>query len=142
MAADALRLAKAAALVIGKEYHGLGEGQQRPFGPLVVTAKQAELEMIEDRPDRVLALSERIPRSAVAPTRDDWNRHLLDVANAQVRLGSIPEAVGTLTEIRANAPEWLAQQRYARDVVRSMIERRRTLTPEIRGLADAVRLEY
>lgn len=140
-AADAMRLAQAAALVVGREFQPPGDFL-RPYGPLLVMAKQAELAMIEDQPNRVLALSDSIPRSSIVPTSDNWNRHLLDVANAHTRLGRLGDAVTTLQKIRANAPEWLVQQRYARDIVGSMIERRRTLTPEMRALADSVRLTY
>ncbi|WP_155368915.1 helix-turn-helix domain-containing protein [Catellatospora vulcania] len=139
--ADAMRLAKAAALVAGREFQPAGDFL-RPFGPLLVQAKQAELAMVDDQPDRVLALSAGIPPASIVPTSDNWNRHLLDVANAQVRLGLAGEAVATMFTIRARAPEWLVQQRYARDIVRSMIERRRRLTEDMRALADAVRLTY
>jgi hypothetical protein len=40
------------------------------------------------------------------------------------------------------APEWLTQQRYARDILGSIAAGRRTLTTEMRELADAIRLEY
>jgi len=45
-----------------------------------------------------------------------------------------------LADIRRTAPEWFAQQRYAHDIVAGIVQRRRTLTPEMRELADAVRL--
>ncbi|MFC7243407.1 helix-turn-helix domain-containing protein [Catellatospora aurea] len=139
--ADAMRLAKAAALVAGRDFQPTGDFL-RPFGPFLVQAKQAELAMVDDRPDRVLALSAGIPPASIVHASDNWNRHLLDVAKAQVRLGLAGEAVGTMFTIRARAPEWLVQQRYARDIVREMIERRRRLTPDMRELADAVRLTY
>lgn len=140
-ARDAMRLSRSAAVAVGREFQPAGDFL-RPFGPLLVTTKQAELAMIEDQPDRVIALSETVPRAAMRTTSDNFNRHLLDVAHAHVRLGHVPDAMGTFAQIRGNAPEWLAEQRYARDVVRSMIERRRSLTAEMRELADAVRLEY
>jgi hypothetical protein len=51
-----------------------------------------------------------------------------------------PEAVAVLQDIRAAAPEWLAQQRYATDILTRIIGRRRSLTPEMRELARFLRL--
>lgn len=140
-ARDAIRLARAAAVVVGREFQPAGDFL-RPFGPLMVTAKTAELAMIEDHPDNVLALADTIPPGAFRASSDNGNRHLLDVANAHARLGHTDDAISTLQQVRANAPEWLEQQRYARDVMRHIVARRRTLTAEMRELADAVRLEY
>ncbi|SLH22259.1 Uncharacterised protein [Mycobacteroides abscessus subsp. abscessus] len=44
--------------------------------------------------------------------------------------------------MRATAPEWLVQQRYARDILGAVVEGRRTLTADMRELADFIRLEY
>jgi transcriptional regulator with XRE-family HTH domain len=141
LAHDAMRLAHAAATIVGQEFQPAGDFL-RPFGPLMVVAKTAELAMIEDKPDRVLALHQTIPLPSVRPDSDNWNRHLLDVSNAYLRLGQMSESVGTLQRIHRQAPEWLVEQRYAREVVAALVERRRTLTPEMRELADAVRLQY
>lgn len=45
-----------------------------------------------------------------------------------------------LSRIRVSAPQWLPHQRYARDIVGRIVEKRRTLTPEMRLIADAVGL--
>lgn len=50
------------------------------------------------------------------------------------------EGIGVLSEIHAAAPQWLVCQRYARDIPGRVIQRRGTLTTEMRELADAVRL--
>jgi hypothetical protein len=50
------------------------------------------------------------------------------------------EGIAVLQEIQVSAPEWLVHQRYARDILGRVVQRRRTLTPEMRALADAVRL--
>ncbi|GAA3518048.1 hypothetical protein FHR32_006317 [Streptosporangium album] len=47
-----------------------------------------------------------------------------------------------LQDVRQRAPEWILTQRYARDILTAVIERRRSLTPEVRDLADAIRLPY
>ncbi|WP_442024099.1 hypothetical protein [Nocardia sp. 2YAB30] len=40
------------------------------------------------------------------------------------------------------APQWLTQQRYARDVLSAVVIKRRTLTEDMRELAYFVKLEY
>ena len=69
-----------------------------------------------------------------------YHRHRLDVAHAHAAMRQHSEAVTVLHEIRRDAPEWLAQQRYARDILNQIIGRRRTLTPEMRDLADFLHL--
>lgn len=138
--ADALRLAKGAAVLTGRELP-IGK-RMSPWGPLTVAYKTAERQMVLDRPDKVLKIS-----AGTAATVDDrvrkrnsFNRHMLDVANAHMRMRAYGQAIETLTEINAWAPEWLAQQRYARDILGDVVQRRRTLTPEMRTLADTVAL--
>jgi hypothetical protein len=48
--------------------------------------------------------------------------------------------VAVLQDIRSAAPEWLVQQRYASDILQKIIQRRRSLTPEMRELADFLHL--
>src|SRR5579875_1011287 len=67
-------------------------------------------------------------------------RHRLDVASACAQLRRYDQAIAAIAEVRARAPEWLAQQRYARDILAGIIEHRRTLTPDMRELAEAVAL--
>lgn len=69
-------------------------------------------------------------------------RHRLDVANACVTLRHYGQAVATLQDLRRTAPERLVHQRYARDILTAIIERRRTLSPEMRERADSMRLLY
>lgn len=131
-AADMLRLARGAAVVTG----GLTRGAVRlaTWGPTTVAYKAAEQGIITDRPDEVLRLAERL----AGGSGTEYHRHRLDVAQAHVRLRQYGPAVEVLQDVRAQAPEWLAEQRYARDTVASIIGRRRTLTVEMRSLADAV----
>ncbi|MBO8190590.1 helix-turn-helix domain-containing protein [Streptomyces oryzae] len=138
-AADALRMASAAAAALGRE-HSPGGDWLRTFGPTTVVLKCAEHEAVTGRPDRVLAVSEQVPLTELRPTSNNRNRHLLDVADAHARLRRYGEAVDVLQQIRAASPQWLPQQRYARDILGRIVRRRRTLTPDMRGLADAVRL--
>jgi transcriptional regulator with XRE-family HTH domain len=90
--------------------------------------------------DLVLTLAAKVPTAGLRPTSNNRNRHLLDVANAHTRTRTrqYAEAIDILSGIRATAPQWLPNQRYARDIMSRIIARRRTLTPEMRALADTV----
>lgn len=134
-AEDALRLAQSAAVVLGRE-HAASVDYPRVFGPAKIARQRVEHEAVSGRPDRVLALAERMPSQATTKTR----RYLLDVADAHSRTRGYAEAVDVLLRVREASPQWLAQQRYARDIVGRVVHKRRTLTPEMRHLVDAVRL--
>jgi hypothetical protein len=45
-----------------------------------------------------------------------------------------------LQELRRDRPQWFPRQRYAADILDRLIRHRRTLSREMRDLADAVRL--
>ena len=134
---DAMRLAHAASVALGQEVSP-DQDFLRRFGPITVTLKRTENAMVTDRPDLVLALAGKIPTRSMRPTSNNRNRHLLDVANAHVRTHRYAEAVNVLSGIRADAPEWLPHQRYARQILGDILDRRRTLTAEMRSLADTV----
>ncbi len=139
-AADALRLARVAATGLGRD----AIPQFNPwqvFGPMTVSMVCAENAVIQDRPDITLSIAGQLAGRAF-PVPRNWNRHRLDVANAHASMRHYPEATAVLQEIRRAAPEWLAHQRYARDILHKIIDRRRTLTPEMRELASFVRLPY
>ncbi|KUN05303.1 DNA-binding protein [Streptomyces yokosukanensis] len=136
-AEEALRYANSAAVALGREFAPRDDFLQA-FGPVTVALKRAENAMIVDRPDLVLKLSKRIPTSGMRPTSNNRNRHLLDVAEAHARSRDYAKSVEVLQGIRADAPQWLPNQRYARDIFGRVIGRRRTLTPEMRELADAI----
>ncbi|WP_190021847.1 helix-turn-helix domain-containing protein [Streptomyces hiroshimensis] len=136
-AEDSMRLAHAAAVAMGREF-APDRDFLRAFGPVTVVLKRAENAMIADRPDVVLQLAERVPVGGMRPTSNNRNRHLLDVAEAHVRSRQYAEAVDVLQGIRTAAPQWLPNQRYAHDILGRVISRRRTLTPGIRSLADAI----
>ncbi len=137
-AADALRLAAAAATAIGREVYADGD-HRRPFGPAVVTAKAAELAAVAGRPDRVLALASTIDPQLVEVS-PNWNRHRLDKAWAHARLGDLDAALDEFGFLREHAPQWLREQRYARDVFVLMIgPSRRKLPPRMHDVAAAIR---
>ncbi len=137
-AQDALRLARMAAAGVRKDVIPRFNRWQ-VFGPMTVAMFQAQNALIQDRPDFALSVEQQF-KGRTFPLPETWNRHRLDVAHAHASLRQQGEAVGVLQEVRRAAPEWLAQQRYARDILHKIIGRRRTLTTEMRELADFVSL--
>jgi hypothetical protein len=133
-----LRLAGSAAAAIGTRQ--VPGGFLRAYGATTVQLKTAEHAMVADQPDRVLRLSEAIAWEGLRPTSNNLNRNRLDQASARVRLRQYAEAVDTLEQVWQSAPQWLPHQQYARDILGQVIARRRTLTPRMRVLADAVGL--
>jgi transcriptional regulator with XRE-family HTH domain len=137
-ARKALRLARMAAAGIGTDMSPSSSPWQE-FGQATIARVAAENATIQGHPDVTLSISAQITAASFR-IRRNWNRNRLDVAHAHAAVREYAEAVAVLQDVRATAPEWLAQQRYARDILGRIIERRRTLTPEMRELADAVRL--
>ncbi|WP_433379096.1 helix-turn-helix domain-containing protein [Streptosporangium sp. CA-115845] len=140
-AEDAIKLARAAAVRIG--YEALSDtSTTRTFGPVTVGMIAAENAAVMDQPDRVLKIAERIstqPRYATSVSR---LRHQLDVAHALTVTRRHAESLAVLQRLAGVAPEWLAAQRYGRDILSHMFTAKRKLTQEMRDLADAVGLPY
>ena len=137
-ATDCLKLARMAATGMGKDAIPLSNPWQ-VFGPMTVSMVHAENAMIQDQPDVVLRLGAPL-RGSSYPLPRNWNRHRLDVAHAYATMREYGEAVRVLQQVRRAAPEWLAQQRYARDILAQVIGHRRTLTADMRELADFLHL--
>lgn len=138
---DALSLAHAAADRIGHEIL-YDPNPNRLFGPITVAQITGECAVIAEQPKKTLAIAERIPDAVLSPSAAGRLRHRLDVANAHTQLRQYTDAVHEVQELRAVAPQWLAQQRYARDILSTIVIKRRTLTEDMRELADFVKLEY
>jgi transcriptional regulator with XRE-family HTH domain/alkylhydroperoxidase/carboxymuconolactone decarboxylase family protein YurZ len=138
-AGDAMRLARSAAVLTGRELP-IGSSRLASWGPVTVAYKCAERGVVQDRPEAVLATAPGLKAAPGAAPGTEYHRHRLDVAKAYVMLRQHGEAVEVLADVRERAPEWLAQQRYARDILGEVVSRRRTLTPQMRELADAVGL--
>jgi transcriptional regulator with XRE-family HTH domain len=139
----ALRMATAAAVMLGRTGTSTATrraGFIRRYSKVTVAMQQAEQAMVEEHPDAVLRLAGRINAKALPSTMGNRNRHLLDVAHAQVLKNRVGDAVETLLTVEEDAPQWLPHQRYAREVLGLIVERRRMLTPEMRRLAGVVRL--
>jgi transcriptional regulator with XRE-family HTH domain len=137
--ADALRLARMAAAGAGP-YFRL-PGSWHGFGPVSVAIAAAEAAMIQDRPDAVLSIAERLGATrADSPLWHGAWSFMLDVACAHATLRQDEQAVAVLRRLRYDWPQWFPRQRYAADILDMMIKRRRTLTAEIRDLADAAKV--
>jgi transcriptional regulator with XRE-family HTH domain len=137
-AADMMNLAEAAAVVTGTDRKDWRH-YWTTFGPATVAMKRTENALINGHPDIALRLAARVP-GQLSPTSDNRNRHLIDVAAAHAELRRYDDSVAVLKQLNAQSGPWLAEQRSARDILGRIIARRRTLTPDMRELADAVRL--
>jgi transcriptional regulator with XRE-family HTH domain len=137
-AGDALRLARAAATAIGTDAV-VPFNPWQVFGPMTVSMVHAENAAVQDRPEATLGIGAQMAGRGF-PVPRNYHRHRLDVAHAHTAMREHAEAVGILREIRTAAPEWLAQQRYARDILAAIITRRRTLTDEMRDMASFMHL--
>ncbi|MFI2281940.1 helix-turn-helix domain-containing protein [Nocardia beijingensis] len=137
---DMMRLANAAAAAVKRD-SGSYHQYWTTFGPATVAMKRVENAIVDDRPDLALRLARDVP-PGLRPTSDNRNRHLLDVAAAHIELRSYDTAFDMLVQLSREARPWLIEQRSAKDLLGRIISRRRTLTPEMRDLADLLRLEY
>jgi transcriptional regulator with XRE-family HTH domain len=138
-AEDALCLAAAAAARIDREVRR-HNSSQCVFGPVTVAYIRAESYVIMEQPDKALTVAEALPEKVPYPQLVSRLRHRLDIAHAKAMVREYGEAFVILQAVRARAPEWLVQQRYARDVLTLIIKRRRTLTADMRELADFIHL--
>lgn len=137
-AAQAMRLAQAAAVTVGRE-RGSYHSYWTTFGPATLAMKQVENAVVDGKPDIALALAEKVPRN-LRPTSDNRNRHLLDVTAAHVDLRHYPEAFDVLFRLYQEVPAWLENQHMAKDLLDKIVARRRSLTPDMRELADFMHL--
>jgi transcriptional regulator with XRE-family HTH domain len=138
---DALTFARMAAMGARRIEHKSDDGLLHAFGPKTVAMLKAENALLDNKPDVTLAVASQLGGDAY-PLPWVWNRHRLDVAAAHASVWQYPQAVAVLQEIRRDLPEWLLKQRYARDTLARIVEKRRTLTPEIRELADFIGVPY
>ena len=133
-AAEFMRLAEAGAVAVGRERGGY-HSYWTTFGPATVAMKAAENAVIDDKPDVALRLARTVPGN-LRPTSDNRNRHLLDVSAAHLALRRHAEAFDVLYRLSREAPVWLVNQRMAGDLLGRIVARRRTLTPQMRELAE------
>jgi hypothetical protein len=101
------------------------------FGP--VTASAAENAAVAGQSRVTVAIARQLGVGSMRRAHQFSPSHRLDVAHAYASLRLYPEAVSVLQELRRVRPERLPQHRYARDILGTVITRRRTLTSEMRG---------
>ncbi|MCF2525701.1 helix-turn-helix domain-containing protein [Yinghuangia soli] len=135
------RMAMMAAVALGGEYSDPRHQWSR-FGPVTVAMKAVEATMITGDARTALRQADEGPLSAYGrrksgrPSGDNWHRHRLDVAQANLALGRHQESMDELTYLRARSPEWLRHQNLGKDVLSGLLhKRKRTLTAEIRSMA-------
>ncbi|GAB3942800.1 helix-turn-helix domain-containing protein [Micromonospora vulcania] len=116
------------AQVGGNDFHQAG-----------VQLMQVETAVIAGQPDRALELAGAVA-GAPQVTPSSRQRHQLDVAWSYQETGHSADATRVLMQLRDTAPEWLRQQRYAREIVQSIEDgHRRALSAELavlRSLMD------
>jgi len=137
-AADFMRLAEAAAVACGPE-KGSYHQYFTTFGPATVAMKKVENAVIDGRPGLALSLAAAVP-PGLRPTSDNRNRHLLDMTAAYLDLRRYAAASDVLQRLSVQAPAWLATQPTAAGLMSQIIARRRLLTPQMRELAEVMRL--
>ncbi|WP_018252997.1 helix-turn-helix domain-containing protein [Salinispora mooreana] len=137
-AAELLELAAAGAQRLGDRINPHADVAGNDFSAEAVRLMQVECAVIAGRPDRALGLSDGVTRSPQV-TPSSRQRHRLDVAWSHVQTGRYADATEVLVGLRDAAPAWLRQQRYAREIVQSITERRRrAMSAELADLAALV----
>lgn len=137
-ATEAMQLAAAAAAMT-RPGRGTYHTYWTTFGPATVTMKKVENAVIDARPDLALILASQIP-PGMRPTSDNRNRHLLDVCAAHLDLRQYAASFDVLHRLSREAPTWLHSQRLASELLTKIVTRRRTLTPQMRELAQTMNL--
>ncbi|MGH3388380.1 MAG: hypothetical protein ACRDOO_05825 [Actinomadura sp.] len=123
-----------------REHQGLSG--HKTFGPLTAALMRWEVELLDDRPDRVLELARTMPQNTGRTNSSTWNRHRLDLARAHLRTGNVDKATEILALLRRDHPEWMRYQQYAKDIVREVLAARpRMPNEEQRQLADFMKIE-
>ena len=102
------------------------------FGPVTVADIRAETAVLTGNPGYCLDIAGSLPSQPPYPGLVSRLRHRLDVANAMAQARRYPDAISVMAEVRARAPEWIIQQQYARDILQAVVQKRRTLTSEMR----------
>jgi transcriptional regulator with XRE-family HTH domain len=133
-AQEFLSLARSAAARLGSDHLSF-ETYHARFGPTNVAMTDVECAMIAGEPDRALRLSRSI---VIGDTkwRTSYTRYFVTLAEARVATRQYTGAVQDLIIVRDVAPEWLANQRAARDLVRQLLDVLPVQTSKGAGLAE------
>jgi len=113
-ARDALRLVEMAAACAGRDFV-LSYSPWHVFGPVTASVTAAENAAKAGQPDVTLAIARQLEGGSLRRVHRFSPSHRLDVAHAHATLRQYPEAIKVLQELRQARPQWLPQQRYARD---------------------------
>lgn len=135
-AREILRLGRTAGAALGGG-QAVAVSSWGRFDWRTVAFQGIENQLVAEKPDRVLRLSERMPKPADAKGRLFMRRHLLDVAHAHVMLKQTDAATDILGSLMDDTPQWLRHQRMAADTFQELLRRskRRSLTSKQRDLA-------
>ncbi|WP_282791060.1 helix-turn-helix transcriptional regulator [Streptomyces sp. CC224B] len=135
-AREILRLGRTAGVALGAG-QAVAVSSWGRFDWRTVAFQGIENQLVAEKPDRVLRLSERMPPPTGKKGRLFMRRHLLDVAQAHVMLRKSDEATDILWSLWHETPEWLRHQRMARETFQDALgkSKRRRLTAKQRDLA-------
>ncbi|MEI5099989.1 hypothetical protein RB200_17295 [Streptomyces sp. PmtG] len=135
-AREILRLGRTAGAALGAG-QAIAMSSWGRFDWRTVAFQGIENQLVAQKPDRVLRLSERMPVPAGTKGQLFMRRHLLDVAQAHVMLRHPDEATDILWSLWEETPEWLRHQRMARETFHEALgkSKRRRLTTKQRDLA-------
>jgi len=109
------------------------------FGPVTAAMKELEDSMVVGDARTVIrkageeeALQPKAWKRLGRPSTNDGNRYHLDLARAHVRTGDPSAAMEELARLDHVAPEWLRHQASAVVTFDEIVQKRRTLTTEMR----------
>lgn len=135
-AREILRLGRTAGVALGGG-QAVAVSSWGRFDWRTVAFQGIENQLVAEKPDRVLRLSERMPVPAGKRGRLFMRRHLLDVAQAHVMMRDPDEATDILWSLMGETPEWLRHQRMAADTFHEAVgkSKRRRMTLRERELS-------
>jgi transcriptional regulator with XRE-family HTH domain len=112
---------------------------QMNFGRNQVAMQEVHTYAMVGEPGRALDAAGAVRREGL---RDiSWCRHLIDVAQAQVDARDYRSAEATLHTAEGQASEWFRHQGPARELVHELVHESRRLSPGLRHLARAARID-
>ncbi|MGH8903347.1 MAG: hypothetical protein ACRDYA_17165 [Egibacteraceae bacterium] len=132
-ASDLLSLMQAVA-------HRVGEDRldySMVFGPTSVAMQAVGLAVERGEAGQALQLAQEVPKAGKVPLTTK-TRHLLDVAHAQCLENKNADALTSLLDVQALAPEWMRYQVLAREIARALLTKQgatRSRLPGLRQLA-------
>lgn len=133
-ATDYLNMASSVATRLGDDYMTY-ETYWSSFGKTTVASIEVENAMTMGDAERALRLAQRVT-FAERVRSTTWTRHLLTVAEARTATKDFDGAVKTLGQVRRTSPEWLRNQKLAKNVVSDLLDSASVRRARQSGLAD------